>query len=142
MGIPSDALPLLTLPQEDIFIISNMNTLAVGSYEHYVDDYKDPAKRDSVRQLVDKAAEMQRDNADFWYKILDEENRDKLFRTVLNNEGFLMNGPDGQKVYRNLLADVDAIQDYYGPINKWYAEGGTKLPMQTEKKPSMSFIIC
>ncbi|HEM2723350.1 TPA: G5 domain-containing protein [Streptococcus suis] len=127
-------LPLLTLPQEDIFIISNMNTLAVGSYEHYVDDYKDPAKRDSVRQLVDKAAEMQRDNADFWYKILDEENRDKLFRTVLNNEGFLMNGPDGQKVYRNLLADVDAIQDYYGPINKWYAEGGTKTAYANGKE--------
>ncbi|HEM3578195.1 TPA: G5 domain-containing protein [Streptococcus suis] len=127
-------LPLLTLPQEDIFIISNMNTLAVGSYEHYVDDYKDPVKRDSVRQLVDKAAEMQRDNADFWYKILDEENRDKLFRTVLNNEGFLMNGPDGQKVYRNLLADVDAIQDYYGPINKWYAEGGTKTAYANGKE--------
>ncbi|HEL9618388.1 TPA: G5 domain-containing protein [Streptococcus suis] len=127
-------LPLLTLPQEDIFIISNMNTLAVGSYEHYVDDYKELAKRDSVRQLVDKAAEMQRDNADFWYKILDEENRDKLFRTVLNNEGFLMNGPDGQKVYRNLLADVDAIQDYYGPINKWYAEGGTKTAYANGKE--------
>lgn len=117
-------LPLLTLPQEDIFIISNMNTIAIGSYEHYVDDYKDPAKRDSVRQLVNKAAEMQRDNADFWYKILDEENRDKLFRTVLNNEGFQMYGSDGQNIYRNLLADVDAIQDYYGPINKWYTEGG------------------
>lgn len=127
-------LPLLTLPQEDIFIISNMNTLAVGSYEHYVDDYKVPAKRDSVRQLVDKAAEMQRDNADFWYKVLDEENRDKLFRTVLNNEGFLMNGPDGQKAYRNLLADVDAIQDYYGPISKWYAEGGTKTAYANGKE--------
>ncbi|HEM6100874.1 TPA: G5 domain-containing protein [Streptococcus suis] len=127
-------LPLLTLPQEDIFIISNMNTLAVGSYEHYVDDYKDPAKRDSVRQLVNKAAEMQRDNADFWYKILDEENRDKLFRTVLNNEGFKMYGSDGQAIYRNLLADVDAIQDYYGPINKWYAEGGTKTAYANGKE--------
>ncbi|HEM4257795.1 YSIRK-type signal peptide-containing protein [Streptococcus suis] len=127
-------LPLLTLPQEDIFIISNMNTIAIGSYEHYVDDYKDPAKRDSVRQLVNKAAEMQRDNADFWYKILDEENRDKLFRTVLNNEGFKMYGSDGQAIYRNLLADVDAIQDYYGPINKWYAEGGTKTAYANGKE--------
>ncbi|WP_105140003.1 ZmpA/ZmpB/ZmpC family metallo-endopeptidase [Streptococcus suis] len=127
-------LPLLTLPQEDIFIISNMNTIAIGSYEHYVDDYKDPAKRDSVRQLVNKAAEMQRDNADFWYKILDEENRDKLFRTVLNNEGFKMYGSDGQTIYRNLLADVDAIQDYYGPINKWYAEGGTKTAYANGKE--------
>lgn len=127
-------LPLLTLPQEDIFIISNMNTLAIGSYEHYVDDYKDPVKRDSVRQLVDQAAIMQRDNADFWYKILDEENRDKLFRTVLNNEGFKMYGPDGQAIYRNLLADVDAIQDYYGPINKWYAEGATKTAYANGKE--------
>lgn len=127
-------LPLLTLPQEDIFIISNMNTIAIGSYEHYVDDYKDPAKRDTVRQLVNKAADMQRDNADFWYKILDEENRDKLFRTVLNNEGFKMYGSDGQNIYRNLLADVDAIQDYYGPINKWYAEGGTKTAYANGKE--------
>ncbi|HFU4451349.1 TPA: ZmpA/ZmpB/ZmpC family metallo-endopeptidase [Streptococcus suis] len=115
-------LPLLTLPQENIFIITNMNTIAIGSYEHYVDDYSTVENRDKVRQMVDLAAERQRDNADFWYKILDETNRDKLFRSVLNNEGYLMFGPDGTKAYRNLTADVDAIQDFYGPINKWYRE--------------------
>ncbi|HEP1844010.1 TPA: G5 domain-containing protein, partial [Streptococcus suis] len=115
-------LPLLTLPQENIFIITNMNTIAIGSYEHYVDDYSTVENRDKVRQMVDLAAERQRDNADFWYKILDETNRDKLFRSVLNNEGYLMFGPDGTKAYRNLTADVEAIQDFYGPINKWYRE--------------------
>ncbi|MEI4301101.1 ZmpA/ZmpB/ZmpC family metallo-endopeptidase [Streptococcus suis] len=115
-------LPLLTLPQENIFIITNMNTIAIGSYEHYVDDYSTVENRDKVRQMVDLAAERQRDNADFWYKILDETNRDKLFRSVLNNEGYMMYGPDGTKSYRNLTADVDAIQDFYGPINKWYRE--------------------
>ncbi|HEM4583627.1 TPA: G5 domain-containing protein [Streptococcus suis] len=115
-------LPLLTLPQENIFIISNMNTIAIGSYEHYVDDYSTVENRDKVRQMVDLAAERQRDNADFWYKMLDETNRDKLFRSVLNNEGYVMYGKDGTKSYRNLTADVDAIQDFYGPINKWYRE--------------------
>ncbi|HFI0434644.1 TPA: ZmpA/ZmpB/ZmpC family metallo-endopeptidase [Streptococcus suis] len=115
-------LPLLTLPQENIFIITNMNTIAIGSYEHYVDDYSTVENRDKVRQMVDLAAERQRDNADFWYKILDETNRDKLFRSVLNNEGYVMYGKDGTKSYRNLTADVDAIQDFYGPINKWYRE--------------------
>ncbi|MBS8100806.1 ZmpA/ZmpB/ZmpC family metallo-endopeptidase [Streptococcus suis] len=115
-------LPLLTLPQENIFIITNMNTIAIGSYEHYVDDYSTVENRDKVRQMVDLAAERQRDNADFWYKMLDETNRDKLFRSVLNNEGYVMYGKDGTKSYRNLTADVDAIQDSYGPINKWYRE--------------------
>ncbi|MFM0622000.1 ZmpA/ZmpB/ZmpC family metallo-endopeptidase [Streptococcus suis] len=115
-------LPLLTLPQENIFIITNMNTIAIGSYEHYVDDYSTVENRDKVRQMVDLAAERQRDNADFWYKILDETNRDKLFRSVLNNEGYVMYGKDGSRTYRNLTADVDAIQDFYGPINKWYRE--------------------
>ncbi|HFR3539296.1 TPA: ZmpA/ZmpB/ZmpC family metallo-endopeptidase [Streptococcus suis] len=115
-------LPLLTLPQENIFIITNMNTIAIGSYEHYVDNYSTVENRDKVRQMVDLAAERQRDNADFWYKMMDETNRDKLFRSVLNNEGYLMFGPDGTKAYRNLTADVDAIQDFYGPINKWYRE--------------------
>ncbi|HEM3589407.1 TPA: G5 domain-containing protein [Streptococcus suis] len=115
-------LPLLTLPQENIFIITNMNTIAIGSYEHYVDDYSTVENRDKVRQMVDLAAERQRDNADFWYKMMDETNRDKLFRSVLNNEGYMMYGPDGTKSYRNLTADVDAIQDFYGPINKWYRE--------------------
>lgn len=115
-------LPLLTLPQENIFIITNMNTIAISSYEHYVDDYSTVENRDKVRQMVDLAAERQRDNADFWYKILDETNRDKLFRSVLNNEGYVMYGKDGTKSYRNLTADVDAIQDFYGPINKWYRE--------------------
>ncbi|HEL1675597.1 TPA: G5 domain-containing protein [Streptococcus suis] len=115
-------LPLLTLPQENIFIITNMNTIAIGSYEHYVDDYSTVENRDKVRQMVDLAAERQRDNADFWYKILDETNRDKLFRSVLNNEGYVIYAKDGTKSYRNLTADVDAIQDFYGPINKWYRE--------------------
>ncbi|HEM5287589.1 TPA: G5 domain-containing protein [Streptococcus suis] len=115
-------LPLLTLPQENIFIITNMNTIAIGSYEHYVDDYSTVENRDKVRQMVDLAAERQRDNADFWYKMLDETNRDKLFKSVLNNEGYVMYGKDGTKSYRNLTADVDAIQDFYGPINKWYRE--------------------
>ncbi|MBM7267736.1 G5 domain-containing protein [Streptococcus sp. 2018037] len=115
-------LPLLTLPQENIFIITNMNTIAIGSYEHYVDDYSTVENRDKVRQMIDLAAERQRDNADFWYKMLDETNRDKLFRSVLNNEGYVMYGKDGTKSYRNLTADVDAIQDFYGPINKWYRE--------------------
>ncbi|WP_421458839.1 ZmpA/ZmpB/ZmpC family metallo-endopeptidase [Streptococcus suis] len=115
-------LPLLPLPQENIFIITNMNTIAIGSYEHYVDDYSTVENRDKVRQMVDLAAERQRDNADFWYKMMDETNRDKLFRSVLNNEGYMMYGPDGTKSYRNLTADVDAIQDFYGPINKWYRE--------------------
>ncbi|HEM3938658.1 ZmpA/ZmpB/ZmpC family metallo-endopeptidase [Streptococcus suis] len=115
-------LPLLTLPQENIFIITNMNTIAIGSYEHYVDDYSTVENRDKVRQMVDLAAERQRDNADFWYKMMDEANRDKLFRSVLNNEGYVMYGKDGTKSYRNLTADVDAIQDFYGPINKWYRE--------------------
>ncbi|MGQ7338462.1 ZmpA/ZmpB/ZmpC family metallo-endopeptidase [Streptococcus suis] len=115
-------LPLLTLPQENIFIITNMNTIAIGSYEHYVDDYSTVENRDKVRQMVDLAAERQRDNADFWYKMMDEANRDKLFRSVLNNEGYVMYGKDGTKSYRNLTAEVDAIQDFYGPINKWYRE--------------------
>ncbi|RRR50313.1 YSIRK-type signal peptide-containing protein [Streptococcus suis] len=115
-------LPLLTLPQENIFIITNMNTIAIGSYEHYVDNYSTVENRDKVRQMVDLAAERQRDNADFWYKMMDETNRDKLFRSVLNNEGYMMFGPDGKKAYRNLTAEVDAIQDFYGPINKWYRE--------------------
>ncbi|HFI0933011.1 TPA: ZmpA/ZmpB/ZmpC family metallo-endopeptidase [Streptococcus suis] len=115
-------LPLLTLPQEDIFIISNLNTMAIGSYEHYVEDYSTTEKRDKVRQMVDLAAQRQRDNADFWYKILDETNREKLFGSLLNNEGYMMFGPDGKKAYRNLTAEVDAIQDFYGPINKWYRE--------------------
>ncbi|NQJ67835.1 YSIRK-type signal peptide-containing protein [Streptococcus suis] len=115
-------LPLLTLPQENIFIITNMNTIAIGSYEHYVDNYSTVENRDKVRQMVDLAAERQRDNADFWYKMMDETNRDKLFRSVLNNEGYVMYGKDGSRAYRNLTADVDAIQDFYGPINKWYRE--------------------
>lgn len=115
-------LPLLTLPQEDIFIISNLNTMAIGSYEHYVEDYSTTENRDKVRQMVDLAAQRQRDNADFWYKILDETNREKLFGSLLNNEGYMMFGPDRKKAYRNLTAEVDAIQDFYGPINKWYRE--------------------
>ncbi|MGT2741716.1 YSIRK signal domain/LPXTG anchor domain surface protein [Streptococcus plurextorum] len=119
-------LPLLTLPQENIYVITNMNTVAIGAYEKYQTDYSDPAQRDQMRQRIELAAERQRDNADFWYKIVDDESKDKLFRSVLNTDSFLMYGSDGQRAYRDLTSNIDAIQDFFGPINKWYNDKGVK----------------
>ncbi len=48
-----------------------------------------------VEDRVGKTAEYQRDHYDFWYKILSDESKDKLFRSVLVYDSLV--GKDGKK---------------------------------------------
>ncbi|MGT2711740.1 ZmpA/ZmpB/ZmpC family metallo-endopeptidase [Streptococcus oriscaviae] len=117
-------LPLLTLPEETIYIISNMNTISFGSFERYKDIVNKPETKSEVRAMVDQAAIWQRDHVDFWYKILDETNREKLFASVMNTDSFKLIDKTGQVAYRTLQSDIASIQNFFGPVDKWYRDNG------------------
>ena len=71
-------LPLLTLPEEDVYVISNLSTLAFGGYERYRDRVNNTVLLERncvqyVRVKVDQSAEWQRDHYDIWYHLLSPE---------------------------------------------------------------------
>ncbi|HEM6137831.1 TPA: G5 domain-containing protein [Streptococcus suis] len=118
-------LPLLTMENEDIYIISNMNTVAVGAFSRYRDLVNHPEKREEVYAIINQAAIWQRDHTDFWYKTLNDENKDKMFGAYMNTDGFGLFDENGIRVWHNLSSSNAAIQSFFGPIAKWYGNNGT-----------------
>ncbi|HFU4218233.1 TPA: ZmpA/ZmpB/ZmpC family metallo-endopeptidase [Streptococcus suis] len=118
-------LPLLTMADEDIYIISNMNTVAVGAFSRYRDLVNHPEKRAEVYAIINQAAIWQRDHTDFWYKTLNDENKDKMFGAYMNTDGFGLFDENGRRVWHNLSSSNAAIQSFFGPIAKWYSNNGT-----------------
>ena len=121
-------LPLLTLPEEDVYVISNLSTLAFGGYERYRDRVNNTVLsgeelRQYVRAKVDQSAEWQRDHYDIWYHLLSPEYKEKLFRSVMVSDGFGMKDSNS-KYYWATLSDktIDSIYNFFGPTGKWYGE--------------------
>ncbi|HEL2246323.1 TPA: DUF1542 domain-containing protein [Streptococcus suis] len=117
-------LPLLTLPAQTIYIISNMNTVSFGSFSRYEDVVNHPELGGKVREKVDQTAIWQRDHMDFWYKNLSAEHKEKMFRSVMNTDGFGMKGNNGQWSWKTLADQAVAIQDFFGPVHKWFRNNG------------------
>ena len=121
-------LPLLTLPEEDVYVISNLSTLAFGGYERYRDRINNTVLsgeelRQYVRAKVDQSAEWQRDHYDIWYHLLSPEYKEKLFRSVMVSDGFGMKDSNSN-YYWATLSDkaIDSIYNFFGPTGKWYGE--------------------
>ena len=121
-------LPLLTLPEEDVYVISNLSTLAFGGYERYRDRVNNTVLsgeelRQYVRAKVNQSAEWQRDHYDIWYHLLSPEYKEKLFRSIMVSDGFGMKDSNS-KYYWATLSDktIDSIYNFFGPTGKWYGE--------------------
>lgn len=78
-------LPLLTLPERSVFVISTMSSLGFGAYDRYrSSDHKaGKALNDFVEENARETAKRQRDHYDYWYRILDDNAREKLYRNIL-----------------------------------------------------------
>ena len=123
-------LPLLTMTEKGVYVISNMSTVSMGAYDRYRLDANNRVRTDAelaeyVEDRVRKSAEWQRDHYDFWYKILSPESKDKLFRSVLVYDGFSLVDKDG-KIYWAPANDKKslAMQEFFGPAGKWYPSKG------------------
>ncbi|CKH86199.1 IgA-protease [Streptococcus pneumoniae] len=117
----SMVLPLLTLPEEKmIFMIANISTIGFGAYDRYRSK-EHPAGtnlNDYVEAKAREAAARFRDHYDYWYKILDKENKEKLYRSILVYDAFRF-GTD-EKVDKDTYqatfeTDHPAIKNFFGP---------------------------
>ena len=115
----SMVLPLLTLPEEKmIFMIANISTIGFGAYDRYrSNEYPKGEKLNKfVEENAKEAAKRFRDHYDYWYKILDKENKEKLYRSVLVYDAFRF-GNDGNKETQeaNFETNHPAIKNFFGP---------------------------
>ena len=123
-------LPLLTMTEKGVYVISNMSTVSMGAYDRYRLDANNRVRTDAelveyVEDRVRKSAEWQRDHYDFWYKILTPESKDKLFRSVLVYDGFSLVDKDGKRYWAPANDKKSlAMQEFFGPAGKWYPSKG------------------
>ena len=115
----SMVLPLLTLPEEKmIFMIANISTIGFGAYDRYRSpEYPKGEKLNKfVEENAKEAAKRFRDHYDYWYKILDNENKEKLFRSVLVYDAFRFGNDENKETQEaNFETNHPSIKNFFGP---------------------------
>ena len=115
----SMVLPLLTLSEEKmIFMIANISTIGFGAYDRYRSS--EYPKGDKLNRFVEENAQATakrfRDHYDYWYKILDKENKEKLFRSVLVYDAFRFGNDTNKETQEaNFETNNPVIKNFFGP---------------------------
>ena len=114
----SMVLPLLTLPEKSVFMIANISTIGFGAYDRYRS--KEYPKGEKLNKFVEEnaqaAAKRFRDHYDYWYKILDNENKEKLFRSIPVYDAFRFGNDEDNKLQEaNFETNHPAIKHFFGP---------------------------
>ena len=122
-------LPLLTLPEKSVFVISTISSLGFGAYDRYRNsDYKaGKGLNDFVEENARETAKRQRDHYDYWYRILDKEGREKLYRNILLYDAYKF-GDDHTDGKAKTVADFDspnpAMKHFFGPVGNKVGHNG------------------
>ena len=115
----SMVLPLLTLPEEKmVFMIANISTIGFGAYDRYrSSEYPKGEKLNKfVEENAKEAAKRFRDHYDYWYKILDTKDKDKLFRSILVYDSFRFGNDNNNEVNQaDFSTNHPAIKHFFGP---------------------------
>ncbi|HET5478954.1 TPA: G5 domain-containing protein [Streptococcus pneumoniae] len=122
-------LPLLTLPERSVFVISTISSLGFGAYDRYRN--KEHQANGDLNSFVEKSAhetaERQRDHYDYWYRILDEKGREKLYRNILLYDAYKF-GTNHTEGKATEVADFDspnsAMKHFFGPVGNKVGHNG------------------
>lgn len=122
-------LPLLTLPERSVFVISTISSLGFGAYDRYRN--KEHQANGDLNSFVEKSAhetaERQRDHYDYWYRILDEKGREKLYRNILLYDAYKF-GTDHTEGKATEVANFDnpnpAMKHFFGPVGNKVGHNG------------------
>lgn len=125
----SMVLPLLTLPEKSVFMIANISTIGFGAYDRYrSSEYPKGEKLNKfVEDNAKEAAKRFRDHYDYWYKILDNDNKEKLYRSILVYDAFKFGtDKDKDKVTHQATFETNhpAIKHFFGPAGNNVVHNG------------------
>ncbi|TMR59453.1 YSIRK-type signal peptide-containing protein [Streptococcus pseudopneumoniae] len=122
-------LPLLTLPEKSVFVISTISSLGFGAYDRYRNkEHQASGDLNSfVEENARETAKRQRDHYDYWYRILDEKGREKLYRNILLYDAYKF-GNDYTEGKAKKVADFDdpnpAMKHFFGPVGNKVGHNG------------------
>ena len=114
-------LPLLTMPERSVFVISTISSLGFGAYDRYRNnEHRAGAELNKfVEDNAQETAKRQRDHYDYWYRILDEQSREKLYRNILVYDAYKF-GDDTTVGKATAEAQFDssnpAMKYFFGPV--------------------------
>ncbi|MBZ2072699.1 ZmpA/ZmpB/ZmpC family metallo-endopeptidase [Streptococcus sanguinis] len=114
-------LPLLTMPERSVFVISTISSLGFGAYDRYRNnELRAGAELNKfVEDNAQETAKRQRDHYDYWYRILDEHGREKLYRNILVYDAYKF-GDDTTVGKATAEAQFDssnpAMKYFFGPV--------------------------
>ncbi|TWT10404.1 ZmpA/ZmpB/ZmpC family metallo-endopeptidase [Streptococcus sp. sy004] len=128
-------LPLLTLLEEGTYVFTNMTTINFGMYDRNIDMSLKETDPETYKQKVTEyeaavvqAAKWQRDHFDTWYRIANDDVKDKLYTRsdmqIPNWDGYSLNNRRGWMQPYGSSATSRMI-DFFGPVGKWYASNGS-----------------
>ncbi|ORP02973.1 metalloendopeptidase [Streptococcus mitis] len=121
-------LPLLTLKNAHMFLISTYNTMAYSSFEKYGKLTEE--SRNEFKKEIDKVAHAQQTYLDFWSRLALPSVRDRLLKSqnmvptpVWDNQTY--NGsPVGRRGFDNKGNPVAPIRELYGPTWRHHDRDG------------------
>ena len=121
-------LPLLTLKDAHMFLISTYNTMAYSSFEKYGKHTEEA--RNEFKKEIDKVAHAQQTYLDFWSRLALPNVRDRLLKSekmvptpVWDNQTY--NGsPVGRMGYDSKGNPVAPIRELYGPTWRHHDRDG------------------
>lgn len=122
-------LPLLTLPEKSVFVISTISSLGFGAYDRYRNSEHKAGKdlNDFVEENARETAKRQRDHYDYWYRILDDNAREKLYRNILLYDAYKF-GDDNTVGKATKVANFDdpnpAMKYFFGPVGNKVGHNG------------------
>ncbi|MDG9578427.1 ZmpA/ZmpB/ZmpC family metallo-endopeptidase, partial [Streptococcus pneumoniae] len=122
-------LSLLTLPEKSVFVISTISSLGFGAYDRYRNSEHKAGKdlNDFVEENARETAKRQRDHYDYWYRILDDNAREKLYRNILLYDAYKF-GDDNTVGKATEVANFDnpnpAMKHFFGPVGNKVGHNG------------------
>lgn len=122
-------LPLLTLPEKSVFVISTISSLGFGAYDRYRNSEHKAGKdlNDFVEENARETAKRQREHYDYWYRILDDNAREKLYRNILLYDAYKF-GDDNTVGKATKVASFDdpnpAMKYFFGPVGNKVGHNG------------------
>lgn len=116
-------LPILTVPENTIFVTVDMSNISFGSFERYVAKNK-PLEEEitRVRERVVDYAKRYRDYYDMWYRIGNDTMKRNIIREIVTWDS-LMN--PNKKQTPKWGETWSSVTNFFGPIGRWFGDNNS-----------------
>lgn len=119
-------LPLLTIPENNLFVITNTATITIGNIDTYIDkDLKNNQELysreiEKLKIKINDVAEKQRNFIDFWYRIVPEQAKNLNTNRIIIDSFSLENGgnnPNWSTQFGNGAAS--GVENFFTPFRMY-----------------------